>query len=66
MDVSAELNQASAMEARAEAWQTANYAGPEADARTAVTCFLKLDSSATTLTAANGLPLNPNSTISLA
>ena len=31
----AELNQASAMKARAEAWQTANYAGPEADARTA-------------------------------
>ena len=29
------LNQASAMKARAEAWQTANYAGPEADARTA-------------------------------
>ena len=31
----ADLNQASAMKARAEAWQTANYAGPEADARTA-------------------------------
>ena len=31
----AELNEASAMKARAEAWQTANYAGPEADARTA-------------------------------
>lgn len=31
----AELNLASAMKARAEAWQTANYAGPEADARTA-------------------------------
>ena len=31
----AELNQASAMKARAEAWQTANYAGSEADARTA-------------------------------
>ena len=30
----AELNQASAMKARAEAWQTANYAGPEAEART--------------------------------
>ena len=30
----AELNQASAMKARAEAWQTSNYAGPEADART--------------------------------
>ena len=30
----AELNQASAMKARAEAWQTANYAGPEAKART--------------------------------
>ena len=29
------MNQASAMKARAEAWQTANYAGPEADARTA-------------------------------
>ena len=29
-----ELNQASAMKARAEAWQTANYAGPEAEART--------------------------------
>ena len=28
------LNQASAMKARAEAWQTANYAGPEAEART--------------------------------
>ena len=30
----AELNQASAMKARAEAWQTSNYAGPEAEART--------------------------------
>ena len=30
----AELNKASAMKARAEAWQTANYAGPEAEART--------------------------------
>ena len=30
----AELNEASAMKARAEAWQTANYAGPEAEART--------------------------------
>ena len=30
----AELNRASAMKARAEAWQTANYAGPEAEART--------------------------------
>ena len=30
----AELNQASAMKARAEAWQTVNYAGPEAEART--------------------------------
>ena len=29
-----ELNEASAMKARAEAWQTANYAGPEAEART--------------------------------
>ena len=34
----AELNEASAMKARAEAWQTANYAGPEADARTASAC----------------------------
>ena len=30
----AELNEASAIKARAEAWQTANYAGPEAEART--------------------------------
>ena len=30
----AELNEASAMKARAEAWQTSNYAGPEAEART--------------------------------
>lgn len=29
----AELNTASAMKARAEAWQTANYGGPEAEAR---------------------------------
>lgn len=30
-----ELNEASAMKARAEAWQIANYGGPESDARTA-------------------------------
>ena len=30
----AELNEASAMKARAEAWQTSNYAGAEAEART--------------------------------
>ena len=35
----ADLNEASAMKARAEAWQTANYAGPEADASYCVGSF---------------------------